>query len=82
MKASKKKYGAIALCLVIGLVATMSTTWQDNLFDRTVIGGPMVVLLVSMIACNLIQQLQNGFCTGWNNMVVLSTFFPGIYLYF
>ena len=64
MNASTKKYGAIALCLVIGLVATMSTSWQDTLFSRTVIGGPMVALLISMIACNLIPKLDKDFKAG------------------
>lgn len=61
---SAKKYGAIALCLVIGLLATMSTSWQNGLLGRTVIGGPMVALVVSMIACNLLPKLDKDFKAG------------------
>lgn len=61
---TNQKYGAIALCLVIGFLATMSTDWQDSLFGRTVIGGPMVALLVSMIACNLIPKVSKDFKAG------------------
>lgn len=64
MNSSTKKYGAIALCLVIGFLATQSTTLQDNMLGRTVIGGPMVALLVSMIACNLIPSLDKDFKAG------------------
>ncbi|MDO5538850.1 MAG: putative sulfate exporter family transporter [Eubacteriales bacterium] len=64
MKSSNKKYGAIALCLIIGFLATKSTTLQDNTFGRTVIGGPMVALLVSMIACNLLPKLDKDFKAG------------------
>ena len=64
MNSSNKKYGAIALCLVIGFLATQSTAWQDSLLGRTVIGGPMVALLVSMIACNLIPSLDKDFKAG------------------
>ena len=60
----KKKYGAIALCLVIGLLATLSTSLQDSLFGRTVIGGPMVALLAAMIACNLLPQLDKDLKAG------------------
>lgn len=64
MSSSSKKYGAIALCLVIGFLATQSTTLQNNVLGRTVIGGPMVALLVSMIACNLIPSLDKDFKAG------------------
>lgn len=64
MNSSNKKYGAIALCLIIGFLAMQSTTLQDNVFGRTVIGGPMVALLVSMIACNLIPKLDKDFKAG------------------
>lgn len=62
--ASSKKYGAIALCLIIGLLATWSTSLQGSLLGRTVIGGPMVALLVSMIICNLIPSLNKDFKAG------------------
>ncbi len=61
---NKKKTGAIILCLVIGWIATLSTDWQSSLFGRTVMGGPMVALLVSMIACNLIPSLDKDFKAG------------------
>lgn len=60
----KKKYGAIILCLVIGFLATESTGLQDQVLGRTVMGGPMVALLVSMIACNLIPSLNKDFKAG------------------
>ena len=59
-----KKYGAIVLCLVIGFLATQSTSWQSALLGRTVVGGPMVALLVSMIACNLIPSIDKDFKAG------------------
>ncbi len=62
--ASSKKYGAIALCLMIGLLATWSASLQGSLLGRTVIGGPMVALLVSMILCNLIPSLNKDFKAG------------------
>lgn len=64
MSSSSKKYGAIALCLVIGLLATLSTSLQDSLLGRMVIGGPMVALLVSMITCNLLPKLDKDFKSG------------------
>lgn len=59
-----KKYGAIALCLVIGFLATQSTSWQEALLGRTVVGGPMVALLVSMIACNIMPSIDKDFKAG------------------
>lgn len=64
MSASTKKYGAITLCLVIGFLATQSTSLQDSAFNRTVIGGPMVALLVSMIICNIVPSLDKDFKAG------------------
>lgn len=61
---AKKKYGAILLCLLIGLLATKSTDLQDYLFGRTVMGGPMVALLVSMIICNIIPTPGKDFKEG------------------
>ena len=58
---SKKKYGAILLCLVIGYLATMSTDLQSSMFGRVVMGGPMVALLVSMIICNIIPSVDKDF---------------------
>ncbi len=59
-----KKYGAIALCLIIGLLATLSTNLQSALFHRTVIGGPMVALVVSMILCNVLPAPGKDFKAG------------------
>lgn len=64
MSAGKKKYGAIALCLLIGYLATKSTELQQTVLGRTVMGGPMVALLVSMIICNIIPTLDKDFKEG------------------
>ena len=61
---SKKKYGAILLCLVIGFLATKSTDLQKTMFHRVVMGGPMVALLVSMIICNIMPALDKDFKEG------------------
>lgn len=61
---NKKKIGAIILCLIIGFLATESTGLQESIFGRTVMGGPMVALLVSMIACNIIPSLDKDFKGG------------------
>lgn len=61
---AKKKYGAILLCLLIGLLATKSTDLQNYLFGRTVMGGPMVALLVSMIICNIMPTPGKDFKEG------------------
>ncbi|MDO4467253.1 MAG: putative sulfate exporter family transporter [Bacillota bacterium] len=64
MNFSKKKWSAIILCLVIGFLATQSTDLQNSMFGRTVMGGPMVALLVSMIICNIIPKLDKEFKDG------------------
>ena len=64
MKMVNKKTGAIILCLVIGFLATKSTDLQSALFNRTVMGGPMVALLVSMIICNIIPSVDKEFKAG------------------
>ena len=61
---SKKKYGAIGLCLLIGFLATKSTDLQKAVFERVVMGGPMVALLVSMIICNIMPALDKDFKEG------------------
>ncbi len=61
---SKKKNGAILLCLVIGFLATKSTDLQSAVFGRVVMGGPMVALLVSMIICNIMPTLDKDFKEG------------------
>lgn len=55
---------AIVLCVVIGVLANMSTDLQARLFHRTVIGGPMLALLVSMILCNLLPTVSKEFKEG------------------
>ena len=47
---------AIVLCVVIGVLANMSTDLQKAWLGRTVIGGPMLALLVSMIVCNIVPS--------------------------
>lgn len=64
MNDNTKKYGAIALCLVIGYLAQLSTDWQSAALGRTVIGGPMVALLVTMIICNVIPKIDKSFKAG------------------
>lgn len=61
---NKKKTGAIILCLVIGYLATKSTSLQKDLFHRVVMGGPMVALLVSMIICNIVPSIDKDFKEG------------------
>ena len=64
MNSSKKKYGAIILCLLIGFLASKSTDLQEAVFKRVVIGGPMVALLVSMIICNIMPSIDKDFKEG------------------
>ena len=66
---SDKKNGmaktlAIVLCIIIGVLANMSTSLQKDMFGRTVIGGPMLALLISMIACNLLPSISKEFKEG------------------
>lgn len=58
------KYLAIALCIVIGVLANLSTDLQARWFGRTVIGGPMLALLISMILCNLVPSISKEFKAG------------------
>lgn len=55
---------AIVLCVVIGVLANMSTDLQKQLFHRTIIGGPMLALLVSMLLCNLLPSISKEFKEG------------------
>lgn len=55
---------AIVLCIIIGVLANQSTTLQKAWFGRAVIGGPMLALLVSMIACNLLPAISREFKEG------------------
>jgi hypothetical protein len=52
---------AIVLCVVIGILAQNSAGLQKATFGRVVVGGPMLALLVSMIACNALPKLSKGF---------------------
>lgn len=66
-KNNSAKWGkilAIVLCVVIGILANMSTDLQKQLFQRTIIGGPMLALLVSMILCNLLPSISKEFKEG------------------
>ncbi len=66
-KNNSAKWGkvlAIVLCVVIGVLANMSTDLQKQLFQRTIIGGPMLALLVSMILCNLLPSISKEFKEG------------------
>lgn len=58
------KWMAIVLCIVVGVLANESTTLQSAWFHRTVIGGPMLALLVTMIICNLVPNISKGFKEG------------------
>lgn len=58
------KWLAIVLCIVVGVLANESTTLQAQWFHRTVIGGPMLALLVTMIICNLVPNISKGFKEG------------------
>ena len=64
MDTKTKKYIAIANCLAIGLLSSLSVDLQEILFDRIIIGGPMVALLVSMIICNILPSVDKGFKEG------------------
>ena len=69
-KQNSIKYGkmfAIILCLIIGALANQSTSLQKVLLGRTVIGGPMVALLVTMVFCNLLPTVSKEFKEGQNN---------------
>lgn len=55
---------AIVLCVVVGVLANMSTDLQKAWFGRTVIGGPMLALLFSMIVCNLTPSISKDFKEG------------------
>lgn len=54
----------ILLCIVAGVLANESTTLQQAWFHRTVIGGPMLALLFTMIVCNLVPSISKEFKAG------------------
>ena len=58
------KFLAIALCVVVGVLANESTALQKAWFGRTVIGGPMLALLFTMIVCNLLPSISKEFKAG------------------
>lgn len=55
---------AIVLCIIVGVLANQSTSLQKEWFGRTVIGGPMLALLFSMIVCNIVPQISKDFKEG------------------
>lgn len=55
---------AIVLCTVIGILAQNSAGLQKAAFGRVVVGGPMLALVVSMIACNALPKLSRDFKDG------------------
>ncbi|WP_434309469.1 YeiH family protein [Hominifimenecus sp. rT4P-3] len=55
---SAKRYGAITLCLGIGIAAT----WLGSL--QSVIGGPMIGLFIGMLFVNLLPSLDADFKAG------------------
>ena len=59
-----RKNLAIGICLALGYLATKCTDFQTALFDRVVIGGPMLALLVSMILCNVLPDMDGEFKAG------------------
>lgn len=61
---SWQKWLAIGLCIIVGVLANESTTLQKAWFGRTVIGGPMLALLVTMIICNLVPKISKSFKSG------------------
>ena len=50
--------------MVLGYLATKCTDLQTAAIGRVVIGGPMLALLVSMILCNLLPDLDKEFKEG------------------
>ena len=61
---SGQKWLAIGLCIAVGVLANESTTLQKVWFGRTVIGGPMLALLVTMTLCNLLPSISKSFKEG------------------
>lgn len=55
---------AVSLCAMIGMLAQNSAGLQKAAFGRVVVGGPMLALVVSMVACNLLPKLSKGFKDG------------------
>ncbi|MBO5751144.1 MAG: putative sulfate exporter family transporter [Kiritimatiellae bacterium] len=55
---------AVVLCALIGIVAQNSAGMQKAAFGRVVVGGPMLALLISMIACNLLPGISKEFKEG------------------
>lgn len=49
---------------MVGVLANESTTLQQAWFHRTVIGGPMLALLFTMIVCNLVPSISKEFKVG------------------
>lgn len=60
----RQKNIAIGICLLLGYAATKCTDLQTAIAGRVVIGGPMLALLVSMILCNLLPDVNKDFKEG------------------
>lgn len=58
------KWGAIALCAAIGVMCQNTTGLQKAAFGRVVVGGPMLALVASMVACNLLPGGGKAFKEG------------------
>ncbi len=63
-KNSFQTVAAIVLCATIGILAQNSAGLQKSAFGRIVVGGPMLALVISMIACNIIPGISRGFKDG------------------
>ncbi len=57
-KFSWKKYAAISVCLVIGIIATAISKLQKY------VGSPMIGLLIGMLAINLMPSINKNFKDG------------------
>lgn len=66
MQNSRKwdKAFSIILCVIIGALTNQSTSLQKAWFGRTVIGGPMLALLITMVLCNLLPSVSKNFKDG------------------
>ncbi len=55
---------AVAVCALIGVLSQNSTGLQKAAFGRVVVGGPMLALVVSMLACNILPKMSKEFKDG------------------
>lgn len=63
-KSTLQMVAAVVLCAAIGMLAQNSAGLQKAAFGRVVVGGPMLALVVSMVACNALPKLPRGFRDG------------------